>query len=681
MKNIVKLVFIAVVTSSTLISCLPDDDYSLGSSETATLEQVTFTYAPTDRSPNVIQFTNTSTVKGIYSLMWDLGNGASSTAQNPVGTYPDAGVYMVSLTVKTYDGNVVVRTQEISIANDDPTLFDTEVYRNLTRDKDDNDGKTWVFDQYNLYTADVKEALNKDIRGHMGLGSFGSVSQEWWGAGPNEKAYESTLNSVGHGWTLYEWKLTFSMASGLNLEIETGGEGYGRNAIKDGFPFVWNNGDDMAFPFNGGNFAYSLANAGDDDDGYPELTLADNAFLGYHVGTQVYEIIYLTTEVMAIRAPNTVENQDWVFIFIREDLNVDNPPPPKELKAVPLFENFEGTELKAPLTFDNEDMGSLTNYFYQNPAPVPINSSKKVVLYEKTNALYSNISYTTKDYKFDLSEQNMIRMKVFLPGFNNYSAGGLQKAVAVKLQNSSRGGSAWETQTEIKYSDLPTDTWLSLTFDFSTVRAGESENYDKIVIQFGDEGHNRSGIFFFDDLKFDVYDEEEDPNVVFLSGGKDNENGKSWKLRPHTQGSGIIMTRTWTGEVWWTVDAGAAGSEAAYDDVITFFHDGKAKIENNGDSFMNESTGSLFSDGDTEGSFVTREYVPAEDATWEFADVGGVPNLMLTKVFPMYAVSPDAMQEGYYEIVSISENLLAIKYIAGTGEWDVTWNYYLVPVE
>lgn len=51
-------------------------------------------------------------------------------------------------------------------------------------------------------------------------------------------------------------------------------------------------------------------------------------------------------------------------------------------------------------------------------------------------------------------------MKVFVPSYNDYTtvadvAGDwiavnqLQKQVAVKLQNSAAGGSAWETQTEI----------------------------------------------------------------------------------------------------------------------------------------------------------------------------------------------------------------------------------------
>lgn len=176
---------------------------------------------------------------------------------------------------------------------------------------------------------------------------------------------------------------------------------------------------------------------------------------------------------------------------------------------------------------------------------------------------------------------------------------------------------------------------------------------------------------------------EEPKDVVDLTGGKNETNGKSWKLRPHANGSGIIMTRTWEdpNTVWWTVDAGAAGSDAAYDDILTFFANGKAKIDNHGDSYLNEATAGLFSDGNTDGSFVTTEYVPSDDASWSFTAIDGISYLKLNDVFPMYALNPEIMQEGLYEIVELSADLLHIKYVAGRGEWDVTWHYYLVPVE
>lgn len=185
-----------------------------------------------------------------------------------------------------------------------------------------------------------------------------------------------------------------------------------------------------------------------------------------------------------------------------------NVKPVVPLKAVKLNEDFEKEKLA--INFTRESMGQL-DYIYSNPAPVPVNLSRKVYLYEKNTEFYSNISYTVTDYKFDLSVMNKVRMKVYIPSYNDYTtvanvAGNwipvnqLQKQVAVKLQNSEAGGNAWETQTEVVKKDIPTDKWVELEFDFSAVK--DRTDYDKIVIQFGAEGHAAPGIFFFDDFSF-----------------------------------------------------------------------------------------------------------------------------------------------------------------------------------
>ena len=174
-----------------------------------------------------------------------------------------------------------------------------------------------------------------------------------------------------------------------------------------------------------------------------------------------------------------------------------------------LKEDFENTKLT--VNFAREEMGKLDS-IYANPAPVPVNTSKRVYLYEKSTGFYSNISFTAADYKFDLTKVNKIRMKVYIPSYNDYTtvanvAGDwiavnkLQKQVAVKLQNSETGGSAWETQVEVVKKDLVTDKWVELEFDFSSAKA--RQDFDKIVIQFGAEGHAAPGIFFFDDFSFD----------------------------------------------------------------------------------------------------------------------------------------------------------------------------------
>jgi PKD repeat protein len=502
MKSKIKFIFTALVAALVITSCAPQesDDYQLGNIGGVSSDQVSFTYTKSSDNDNVLIFTNTSTVTVQYSYVWDLGNGTVSRDKSPTGVYPKAGTYIVSLAVSSADGNTVIKTQNIVIEKDDNSLLDTELYNNLTGGLSAANGKVWVFDQHNLYAAEVAQATGYNITGFIGLSPINSFGQDWWGAGADEKSFEAT------GWYLYDFKFNF-LQDGLKLNITNAGFGYGRNACLNvgGFSAIKVEGDDATFNYGGGSYTFAL----DEGGAHPKLILSGNAFMGYYAGTQEYDVVYLTEEVLAICAHNTVEGQDWVFVFIREDLNVAEPPVVKTLKAVPLSEDFEG---EPSVTFASENMGALTAAAYQNPAPVPVNQSAKVFLYQKSNDFYSNISFTTKDYLFDLTEVNKIRMKVYIPGYNDYVTDGdvagdwianrkLLKKVAVKLQDSSRGGNAWETQTEIIETELETDKWLDLVFDFSAV--ADRTDYDRIVIQFGDEGHSRPGIFFFDDFSFD----------------------------------------------------------------------------------------------------------------------------------------------------------------------------------
>ncbi len=498
MLHTIKYSLIAFVAILAFTACAPEesDDYSLGKMDSITADKISFTQTVSPTTNNIITFTNTTTLSNPYSLSWDLGNGVTSKSQSVTGTYALAGSYTVTLSISTADGVTASKSQTIVIAKDDPSLLDTPTYRNLTGGPSNPDGKTWVFDQYNLFTAEVAKATGKDIRGHIGLGEPGSYSQGWWGASPEEKA----------SWQMYSSKFKFTQ-SGFSLNITNTGKGYGRSALAaaGGFTGVVPDAGDAEFNYNGGNYTFALTESGT----YPTLKLSGNAFMGYYCGTQEYEIMYLTDKVMTLRALNTVEGQDWVYIFIREDLNVAVPAIVKTPKTIPLADNFEGTP-KVNFTF--EDMGNRTAPMYSNPAPVPINESAHVFAYEKSSEFYSNISFTTTDYLFDLTSQNKVYMKVFIPGYNNYTTEGavagdwitnkkLLKKVVVKLQDSSKGGNAWETQTEVAFNNLETDKWINLVFDFSNV--SNRKDYDKIVIQFGDEGHSRPGVFFFDDFAFD----------------------------------------------------------------------------------------------------------------------------------------------------------------------------------
>jgi len=78
-------------------------------------------------------------------------------------------------------------------------------------------------------------------------------------------------------------------------------------------------GDDAYFTYSGGEYTFSIDEAGE----FPVLTISGNGYMGYYAGSQDYEVIYLTDRVMALRVNNTIEGQDWVFVYCLEALNVE----------------------------------------------------------------------------------------------------------------------------------------------------------------------------------------------------------------------------------------------------------------------------------------------------------------------------------------------------------------------
>ena len=465
-----------------MFACKPEMDSSIDIGQTPTEDQLDFTATPTAAKANILEIKNTSKIAGIVT--WDFGNNTKGKGESATVEYPFKGTYNVVMTLYSKGGSVS-KSKTITIANDDMSMLNTPMYTALTGGASNLAGKTWVFDQFH--------------DGHFGVGPADDSSPSWWSC-PAEGKTKSCLYSQEFTFTQVgvkmAWKNNGSVYTNENGRVALAGLGYPNSVVPGDGDF------DVAYVPKS-SYTFTLKESA------KTLTLSDGAFFGHYAGTSTYEIIKLTEDELYIKCVSTVEpGNGWWYRLIPKEKNV-KPTVIIPLKATPLSEDFEGTTSK--VVFKYEDMGSLVSAGYSNPAPVPVNTSSKVFLYQKTSAFYSNIYFSTNEYKFDLTEQNKVKMKVFIPSYNDYlgtydvagswiSVNQLQHQVAVKLQDSSLGGNAWTTQTEVVKANLESDKWIELTFDFSSV--SNRQDYDKIVIQFGAEGHAAPGIFFFDDFTF-----------------------------------------------------------------------------------------------------------------------------------------------------------------------------------
>ncbi|MBN2348096.1 MAG: PKD domain-containing protein [Bacteroidales bacterium] len=162
----------------------------------------------------------------------------------------------------------------------------------------------------------------------------------------------------------------------------------------------------------------------------------------------------------------------------------------KPLETNDISDNFDDEAVN--ITWVEDNSPALFDENFDNPASGGINTSAKVAKYVRGTQDYANIQFELP-FRMNLSTRNVFKMKVYV------DAATAVKTVAVKLQDSKMGGNAWQTQTERKIQDVTDDSWVELTFDFSEVAT--NENYDKIIVQFGDEGANKGdGTFYFDDF-------------------------------------------------------------------------------------------------------------------------------------------------------------------------------------
>ncbi len=457
-----------ILLLAAVVSCTPEE-FSAPANLTA--DQIDWGFTPTDVVNEYQLYNNTP---GVTSL-WDLGNGATTKGDTAIARYTFAGTYKVKLTVIS-QGGVVTVEDDIVTDKDNPSFLSGYPYDQLIG----NGEQTWAIDAYS--------------KAHFGLGPTLANPVEWYAAGVNDKDERS----------LYDDRFTFRISSaGLMVDQVTNGFVYANGSWASNLGATAGNeepsGGDFIMPFAGGEHVVTVV--GD------VLTISGGGFLGYYAGTSQFQIVTLEDDLLEVVQWDTKGSFYWFTRFRPVDKLTPEPAPiVKELDSRNINDDFEGKGNIVWATDEIQKFIAIDNF-----APVPVNESAKVAIYQKGAGEWTNVN-TVLDYFIDLSTRNKFTMKVFIPEFNDYVTScnpgtdwlpthTLMPQVDVKLHDTRMGGNAWQTQV-VRSHVLTVDQlgqWVQLEFDFSDV--SERVDFDKVVVQFGAEGHCVPGIFYMDEFK------------------------------------------------------------------------------------------------------------------------------------------------------------------------------------
>lgn len=430
------LSFLAVMNS-----CDKDDDTSIG--DPPSQADAAFTYQASASNDNIIEFTASNPA---LDASWDFGNGSTAKGSEVTATYPFAGTYTVTLTVQNSGGSAS-SSQDITIAQDDPSLIDNPLFELLTG----GSTKTWAIDSVGAAHFGV---------GPNPIGAAGKYP-EYYAAGPLEKS--------GSG--MYDDRYTFKI-QGFGFDMITNGDVY-VNSDHAGIP-----------PFND----TTSSNVGDFTAQFPDqmgetwtlqegadttLTISGDAMIGYWAGTRTYEIVRLDSNELFLRFVDDI-NTDlaWYIRLVPEGFS-SNPPPP-------------APKYSLPLTFENQDpefttFGNSTYAIVNNPFSSGINTSSRVLETVHGDETWAGL-YVNLEDPLDFSTETSITLKVYAPATGTFR---------LKLEEQGDPNSFIEVDAMVTTANA----WEELTFDLT----GAASTFDRVVLFPGWDVAN-AGTFYVDDI-------------------------------------------------------------------------------------------------------------------------------------------------------------------------------------
>lgn len=411
------------------------------------LSDADFEISPTTVNPNIVEFI---AKEGVFQFVWDLGNGQTGKGSNITGVYPNAGTYIVKLTVFGSGGSVSL-SKEVVIAQTDPSLLDSPLYNVLTGGSSGPGSKTWTIDSLSV--------------GHLGVGpdpiSAAGEYPEWWSAQPLDKS------GVG----LYDDRYTFSLTN-FRFDMITNGESYVHNTIASAFPGSYENAGDFTAPLNDQLDETWVVTEGNDTT----ITISGQSFMGMYTGVSTYKVLNFSDTSLWLSYKHHEGGLTWYLKLIPEGFISSGGGPSNPTFSLPI-----DCEVEEPIftTF-----GNTTASVIDNPQSNGINLSSKVIETVHGDQTWSGF-YVDLDAPLDFSVNNQISLKVFAPILGDFR---------LKLENSTNTNDFVELDVTVNSSN----TWELLLFDFGQIGATNNV-YDRLVLFPGWNVPN-AGTFYIDDI-------------------------------------------------------------------------------------------------------------------------------------------------------------------------------------
>jgi hypothetical protein len=527
MKNILKTGLMMVLATLLFVACEPQefDEYDLGAAPDESQLDFTITQDSEDEFNYIIE--NTSSVTGIAS--WNLG-GTKKTGNKVTQRFPLPGEYEVSLTLATQGGSATL-SETLTTEETDWAFLESEEMQLISGGVDATEGKTWVLDSLSAGHLGVGPAGSAGLdwwaaaplakqpvgvlyddkitfklvgfdfiyenRGESYVKDFRSSDPAYTDAEQRDTDYKVNFDPSSASWNLEEdegkWYLSLSTSDGSPIFpiFDVGAENnrYQVLALEENkLELVAIGGDGNAWHYSFIPEGYvppqielevNLTETGEVNTYNVSLNVLNvpadesinNVIVDFGNGTvhetqDVNEVVsntYMRKGSYQVTVTANTSLGDIVNTFTA-DVAANHPDyEPFLLDAMVTYNDFSEVSM-APMNVDQAG-GSAYIEVIDNPSRIYPNKSAKALKLVKENNEWANAyMQLPAGYRFDLRQRSTFKVMVY---------GNAGDEVLLKLENTDRGGNAWQTGTyDLIYTIQQDNTWEVAEFDFSEVGAG-----------------------------------------------------------------------------------------------------------------------------------------------------------------------------------------------------------------